>query len=60
MPHAGQSGARVTGPCSARDQAAGTAADLVLSAGVAVGEVDVAKLQARLQEDGAWLGGETR
>jgi hypothetical protein len=51
----------VTGPCFAMGQAAGTAADLALSAGVAVGDVDVAKLQARLVEDGVRFdGGESR
>ncbi|MGY1661826.1 FAD-dependent oxidoreductase [Geodermatophilus sp. SYSU D00705] len=57
MTHEGQSSARVTGPCFAMGQAAGTAADLVLSAGVAVGDVDVAKLQARLVEDGVRFDG---
>jgi hypothetical protein len=60
MTHAGQSSARVTGPCFAMGQAAGTAADLALSGGVAAGDVDVAKLQARLAEDGVRFdGGET-
>jgi len=52
----GQSSARVTGPCFVMGQAAGTAADLALSAGVAVGDVDVAELQRRLTADGAYLG----
>jgi hypothetical protein len=38
-------------------QAAGTAADLALDAGVAVEDVEIPKLQARLEEDGVWLGG---
>jgi hypothetical protein len=37
-------------------QAAGTAADLALSDGVTPRRVDVAKLQARLERDGAYLG----
>ncbi|MBE1488522.1 FAD-dependent oxidoreductase [Plantactinospora soyae] len=56
MTHDGQSSARVTGPCFAMGQAAGTAADLALAAGVAGGEVDVARLQKRLVDDGAYLG----
>ncbi|GIG91539.1 FAD-dependent oxidoreductase [Plantactinospora endophytica] len=56
MTHDGQSSARVTGPCFAMGQAAGTAADLALGAGVAGGEVDVAQLQKRLTDDGAYLG----
>jgi len=52
----GQSSARVTGPCFVMGQAAGTAADLALSAGVAVQDVDVTALQARLSADGAYLG----
>ncbi|MEO3930893.1 FAD-dependent oxidoreductase [Micromonosporaceae bacterium B7E4] len=56
MTHDGQSSARVTGPCFAMGQAAGTAADLALGAGVAGGEVDVTRLQKRLAEDGAYLG----
>jgi hypothetical protein len=39
-------------------QAAGVAADLALGAGVAVGDIDVAELQTRLEKDGAWLGRE--
>jgi hypothetical protein len=61
MTHEGQSSARVTGPCFAMGQAAGTAADLALSGGVAAGAVDVGKLQARLTEDGVRFdGGEAR
>jgi hypothetical protein len=58
MTHGGQSSARVTGSCFVMGQAAGTAADLALGAGVAVGDIDVAALQARLEKDGAWLGRE--
>jgi hypothetical protein len=57
MTHEGQSSARVTGPCFAMGQAAGTAADLALAGGLAAGDVDVAKLQARLAEDGARFDG---
>ena len=56
MTHDGQSSARVSGPCFAMGQAAGTAADLALSAGVPTGEVDVGRLQERLEADGAYLG----
>lgn len=59
MTQGGQSSGRVTGPCFAMGQAAGTAADLALGAGVAVGRIDVAALQRRLEEDGVYLGGET-
>ncbi|WP_129670012.1 FAD-dependent oxidoreductase [Phytoactinopolyspora endophytica] len=58
MTQGGQSSARVTGPCFAMGQAAGTAADLALSAKVPVGDVDVAELQRRLTADGAYLGTE--
>jgi hypothetical protein len=56
MTHDGQSSARVSGPCFAMGQAAGTAADLALSAGVPTGAVDVGRLQERLEADGAYLG----
>lgn len=56
MTQRGQSAARVTGPCFAMGQAAGVAADLALSAGVACGEVDVGLLQRRLTSDGVYLG----
>ncbi|WP_336630380.1 MULTISPECIES: FAD-dependent oxidoreductase [unclassified Microbacterium] len=52
----GQSSARVSGPCFAMGQAAGTAADIALAAGVAFGDVDVPELQRRLVADGAYLG----
>lgn len=58
MTQRGQSSGRVTGPCFVMGQAAGTAADLALSAGVAVGGIDIAALQARLTSDGAYLGTE--
>jgi FAD dependent oxidoreductase len=56
MTHGGQSSARVTGPCFAMGEAAGTAADLALTAGVPSGAVDVAELQRRLEAGGAYLG----
>jgi hypothetical protein len=56
MTHGGQSSARVTGPCFAMGEAAGTAADLALTAGVSGGAVDVAELQRRLELGGAYLG----
>jgi hypothetical protein len=56
MTHGGQSSARVTGPCFVMGEAAGTAADLALSAGVASGAVDVAELQRSLEAGGAYLG----
>ena len=56
MTHDGQSSARVSGPCFAMGQAAGTAAHLALSAAVAPRDVDVAMLQRRLATDGVYLG----
>ncbi|MCX6503157.1 MAG: FAD-dependent oxidoreductase, partial [Microbacterium sp.] len=58
MTQGGQSSGRVTGPCFAMGQAAGTAADLALGAGVPVGDVDITALQQRLRADGAYLGTE--
>ena len=56
MSHEGQSSARVSGPCFIMGQAAGTAADLALSAGVTPRAVDVTELQRRLAANGANLG----
>jgi hypothetical protein len=60
MTHGGQSSARVTGPCFAMGEAAGTAADLALSAGaggrVAGDSIDVGELQRRLEQGGVYLG----
>ena len=56
MTHDGQSSARVSGPCFVMGQAAGVAADLSMKAGVPPREIDVARLQQRLETDGAWLG----
>jgi hypothetical protein len=58
MTHEGQSSARVSGPCFAMGQAAGTAADMALAAGLAPRDIDVATLQRRLVENGAYLGSE--
>jgi hypothetical protein len=57
MTHGGQSAARVSGPCFAMGQAAGTAADLALKAGSACRDVDYGQLRERLLSDGAYLGG---
>jgi hypothetical protein len=56
MTHDAQSAARVTGPCFAMGEAAGTAAGLALGAGVGCADVDVAVLQQRLERAGAFLG----
>ena len=56
MTHEGQSSARVSGPCFVMGQAAGTAADLALRAGVSCAQVDITALQRRLESDGAYLG----
>jgi hypothetical protein len=56
MTQGGQSSGRVTGPCFAMGQAAGTAADLALSGSGKAAEVDVPALQRRLESDGAYLG----
>ncbi|HEY5400592.1 MAG TPA: FAD-dependent oxidoreductase [Trebonia sp.] len=56
MTHGAQSAARVTGPCFAMGEAAGLAAGMALSAGVAGGQIDVPELQRRLEDQGAFLG----
>jgi FAD dependent oxidoreductase len=58
MTHDAQSAARVTGPCFAMGEAAGTAAGLALTAGVPCAAVDVGALQERLERAGAYLGRE--
>jgi hypothetical protein len=58
MTHGGQSAARVSGPCFAMGQAAGTAADLALKGGIACRDVDYGQLRERLIADGAYLGEE--
>ena len=56
MTHGAQSAARVTGPCFVMGEAAGVAAGMALSAGVAGGQIDVPELQRRLEDQGAFLG----
>jgi hypothetical protein len=56
MTHQGQSAARVSGPCFVMGQAAGTAADIALNAGVRLRAIDVGTLQKRLEAEGAYLG----
>ena len=56
MTQGGQSSARVTGPCFAMGEAAGTAADLAIHDGVPVGDVPIGELQRRLELAGAFLG----
>ena len=58
MTHGGQSAARVSGPCFAMGQAAGTAANLALKDGIACRDVDYGQLRERLVSDGAYLGEE--
>lgn len=57
MTQLGQSSGRVTGPCFAMGQAAGTAASIALTDQVSAASVDIPKLQRRLESDGAFLGG---
>jgi hypothetical protein len=56
MTHVGQSSARVSGPCFAMGQAAGTAAGIALDRGIAPRALDASTLQQRLERDGAYLG----
>ncbi len=56
MTHEGQSAARVSGPCFAMGQAAGTAADIVLGANATPRDIDIGMLQVRLECAGAYLG----
>jgi hypothetical protein len=56
MTHGGQSAARVSGACFVMGQAAGTAAHIALTLGVAPPDVDHAELQTTLMQNGAWLG----
>ena len=52
----GQASLRVSGPCFAMGQAAGTAAAMAVQADCAPREVPIPALQARLVRDGAFLG----
>ncbi|MFC7401875.1 FAD-dependent oxidoreductase [Citricoccus sp. GCM10030269] len=54
----GQSSARVTGPCFVMGQAAGLASHLSLSENTPVGDIEVPRLQQRLEDTGAYLGTE--
>ena len=56
MTHGAQSAARVTGPCFAMGEAAGTAAGMALNAGLPGDQIDVPGLQHRLEDQGAYLG----
>jgi FAD dependent oxidoreductase len=56
MTHGAQSAARVTGPCFAMGEAAGTAAGMALDAGLPGDRISVTELQRRLQDQGAYLG----
>jgi hypothetical protein len=56
MTHGGQSAARVSGPCFAMGQAAGTAAHLALKEGVSVRSLEIELLKKTLESDGAYLG----
>ncbi len=52
----GQASLRVSGPCFAMGQAAGTAAEMARRAGLAPANIDRRKLQHQLVEDGAFIG----
>jgi hypothetical protein len=56
MSHEAQSAARVTGACFVMGEAAGVAAHLALQSGGTAAEVEIAALQSRLAENGAYLG----
>jgi hypothetical protein len=56
MSHEAQSAARVTGACFVMGQAVGSAADLALEDGRNAADVDIATLQSRLEQNGAYLG----
>jgi hypothetical protein len=56
MSHEAQSAARVTGACFVMGQAVGSAACLALEDGRAAADVDIATLQSRLEQNGAYLG----
>jgi hypothetical protein len=56
MTHEGHSAARVSGPCFAMGQAAGTAAALALQHSLSPHELPAVELQRALETDGAFLG----
>jgi hypothetical protein len=56
MTHMGQSAARVSGGCFVMGQAAGTAAALAIGGGSRPRDIDVRRLQGKLEADGAYLG----
>jgi hypothetical protein len=56
MTHGGQSAARVSGACFVMGEAAATAAALALGSNAVVRDVELGALQARLREQGVWLG----
>lgn len=60
MTHEGQSAARVSGACFVMGEAAGTAAHLALAGAVDPADIDARKLQALLEQNGVFLGKETR
>ncbi|MBW8904839.1 MAG: FAD-dependent oxidoreductase [Betaproteobacteria bacterium] len=56
MTHGGQSAARVSGACFVMGQAAGSAAHLAITMGVAPLDIDTGELHTHLMQNGAWLG----
>jgi len=56
MTHGAQSAARVTGPCFAMGEAAGTAAGIALGGSIDGAGIDIAELQRRLENQGVFLG----
>jgi hypothetical protein len=56
MTHGGQSAARVSGACFVMGEAAASAAALALQSNAAPRDVEVRALQAKLSEQGVWLG----
>jgi len=60
MTHQGQSAARVSGACFVMGEAAAAGAHLALAAGQAPAAIDVSSLQATLDDNGVFLGKESR
>ncbi len=60
MTHEGQSAARVSGACFVMGEAAAAGAHLALAAGQAPAAIDVSSLQATLDDNGVFLGKESR